>query len=118
MKSVFLALLLSVICGCVSRSKSQARVFEAYSIGQREGRSQQQAPVVMVAGEVKNHSIPWTAELTLAKALLAAEYNGLWEPRQIAITRQGQVYPVNMKAFLMGTDDPGLEAGDLIEVRR
>jgi len=118
MKLLLLLLGACLLGGCVSKSKSQAQMFEAYSIGQREAIRQQQTPMVTVSGEVKNHSIQWTPELTVTKALAAAEYQGLWEPRQISVSRNGQVFAVNVKALLMGIDDPVLEAGDLIEVRR
>lgn len=102
--------------GCISKSKSQARVFEAYTAGQREGAQQQRT--VTVLGDVKNHSIPWSQELTLAKALLAADYTGLRDPKQISITRNGEPHTVNVKNFLAGADDPLLDPGDTIEVRR
>jgi hypothetical protein len=118
MKTLLFLLGACLLGGCVSKSKSQAQMFEAYTIGQREALRQQQTASVTVSGEVKNHSIPWTPELTLARALAAAEYQGLWEPRQILISRNGQVFTVNVKGLLNGLDDPVLEAGDQIEVRR
>ena len=67
---------------------------------------------------VRNPRVPWTEGLTLARALLAAEYTGTLDPTRIRITRQGQSYTVDVKHLLRGQDDPLLEPGDLVEVFR
>jgi hypothetical protein len=115
----FAVLLLSALfTGCVSRSKSQLRQYQAYMAGQHEAKATQQTPAVTFVGDVKNHSVTWAEDLTLAKGLLAAEYQALWDPHLILITRRGEIYKVNVKAFLGGGEDPPLEPGDVIEVRR
>ena len=118
MKLSLLIVALALICGCVSKSKSELRAYQAYSAGLRDAASSQQKPAVIVTGEVKNHSVNWAEGLTLAKALLAAEYQGLRDPHRIAITRGGQTYNINVRAFLTGGEDPPLEAGDQISVGR
>ena len=112
-----LLLLTSFLCGCVSRSQSQLRQHEAYTAGQREAVTQQK-PTVTFLGDVKNHSVPWAENLTLTRALLLAEYQALWDPHQISITRRGETYKINVKALLAGGEDPPLEPGDTIEVKR
>lgn len=62
--------------------------------------------------------VPWTEDLTLAAALIAAEYQGSWDPHSIFILRMGQTYRVNPKRLLSGTENPALEPGDIVEVRR
>ena len=37
-------------------------------------QTQGQGPCVTVNGEVRNHVVPWTEGMTLAKALVAADY--------------------------------------------
>jgi hypothetical protein len=107
-----------LLTGCVSRSKSQLRQYEAYMAGQHEAKAAQQMPAVTFVGDVKNRSVPWAEGLTLAKALMAAEYQALWDPHLILITRRGETYKVNVKAFLAGGEDPPLEPGDVIDVKR
>lgn len=118
MRNLVLLLLLVLLCGCVSKSKSQLRVYEAYIAGQREASGRTQHPTVTVVGDVKNHSVPWVDGLTLAQGLLSAEYNGSWDPHQIAVTRAGETYKINVKAFLAGGEDPPLQPGDIITVKR
>ena len=61
--------------------------------------------------------VPWTEGLTLAQALVAAQYTFNWDPHTITVTRQGEVHPVNARRLLRGQDDPLLEPGDVVEVR-
>jgi hypothetical protein len=107
-----------LLTACVSRSKSQLRQYEAYMTGQREEKAAQQTPAVTFIGDVKKRSVPWAEDLTLAKGLLAAEYQALWDPHQILITRRGQTYKINVRSFLAGGEDPLLQPGDVIEVTR
>jgi hypothetical protein len=60
--------------------------------------------------------VPWTEDLTLAKALMAAEYQSRRNPRQIIILRGGQTIPVDPNLLLNGEDVP-LQAGDRVEIR-
>jgi len=118
MKTLIPILLLALLCGCVSKSKSQLRAYEAYFAGQRDASARTPNPTVTVVGDVKNHSVPWVDGLTLAQGLLSAEYNGSWDPHQIAVTRAGETYKINVKAFLAGGEDPPLQPGDIITVKR
>ena len=118
MRNFALLLFVVLLCGCVSKSKSQLRAYEAYFAGQRDASARTQNPTVTVVGDVKNHSVPWVEGLTLAQGLLAAEYNGSWDPHQIAVTRAGETYKINVKAFLARGEDPPLQPGDIITVKR
>jgi hypothetical protein len=118
MKILLIAFLTVLLAGCISKSNSRARVAEAYMAGQREAASATQKPSITVLGDVKNHSVPWAEDSTLARALLAAEFQGLWDPHQISITRGGETYNVKVRSFLAGAEDPPLEPGDIIEVHR
>jgi hypothetical protein len=73
---------------------------------------------VTFRGDVKNRTVPWTEDLTLAQALLAAEYQGMWDPHSIVILRKGTKWPVNPKHLLSGRENPPLEPGDIVEVKR
>ena len=114
----YLSLVL-VVSGCTTKSNANAQARAAFLMGQQQALAQQQqGPVVTVVGQVKNRTVPWTEDLTLTKALIAAEYQGFSDPRAITIIRNGQQYQVNVKQLLKGREDPPLEPGDTIEVRQ
>lgn len=116
---LFLAVALS---GCVSKATAQAQARAAFLAGQQQAmermqQSQAMGPTVTCLGQVKNNLIPWTANLTLAKAILAAEYYGPTDPKEIVVVRGGQQMRVDPKQLLNGNDVP-LEPHDVIELRR
>ena len=114
----FLVLTLAA-SGCTTKSKAQAQARTAFLLGQQQALArQQQGPVVNVVGLVKNRTIPWTEDLTLDKALLAAEYQSVLTPRVIVIVRNGQQFQVNVKQLLKGREDPPLEPGDTIQIKQ
>jgi hypothetical protein len=102
--------------GCVTKAKARAQAQQAFFAGQQEARSRPspaQGPSVTLVGPVQNPTVPWDAELTLAKAIVAAGYVGRRDPRQIMIVRNGQAVPVEPKQLLKGEDIP-LVSGDMI----
>jgi hypothetical protein len=117
------ALLLALaVGGCVSKSKAQAQARTAYLAGQQEAmmRMQQaqmqgQGPCVTVNGEVRNHVVPWEEGMTLAKALLAADYFGTTDPGQIIIVHNGAATRVDPRLLLSGKDIP-LQPGDIVQL--
>jgi len=115
-----LLLSLGVFCGCVSKSKAQARAQAAYLAGQNAALRQQQAqaqpPGVTIIGPVQNHDVPWVEGLTLVQAIATANYLGQHDPKGITITRQGESAIVAPKMLLTGRDLP-LEPGDIITIR-
>jgi hypothetical protein len=119
---VALAILVSsamLFCGCVSKSKAQARAQQAYLAGQNAALRQQQAdaptPGVTVIGPVQNPDVPWVEGLTLAQAIATAKYLGQHDPKEIIITRQGESAKLAPKMLLNGADVP-LEPGDIITI--
>jgi hypothetical protein len=104
--------------GCTTKSKSNAQARAAFLAGQRQAMAEQgQGPSVRIIGNVKNPVVPWTEELTLAKALVEADYQDIINPRQIIVTHpDGQVVYVDPKKLLRGQDMP-LESGDRVEIR-
>ncbi len=114
-----LLLLILVVSGCTTNSKAKAQTRAAFLAGQQQAlMQQQQGPVVIFVGQVKNRTVQWTEELTLAKALVAAEYQGFSDPRVIIIIRNGQQYQVNVKQLLKGREDPPLEPCDTIQIQQ
>ena len=74
--------------------------------------------MVMVSGPVRNPVVEWNEELTLAQAIVTADYLGSRAPRNIFIHRGPEVIRVNPYRLLRGLDDLPMEPGDLIEIRR
>ncbi|PWU21456.1 MAG: hypothetical protein C5B50_01650 [Verrucomicrobia bacterium] len=109
------------LSGCVSKSEAEAKARTAYLQGQREAelRMQQQprVPTVTVVGNVSNPAIPWTEDLTLVKAIVAAGYRGKTDPTQIVIVRNGQGIQVDPKTLLAGEDVP-LQANDVVALKQ
>jgi len=117
--SVILSLSAILFCGCVTKSKADAQVREAYLAGQnaalRQQQAQAQAPGVTVIGPVQNPDVPWVEGLTLTQAIATAKYLGQHDPKEIILTRQGESAKLAPKMLLNGADVP-LEPGDTITI--
>jgi hypothetical protein len=74
--------------------------------------------VVWIRGEVKNSVLPWTEEMTVARAIVAADYRGIGDPYSILLIRQGQTRKINPRDLVKGRDDLPLEPGDMIVIER
>jgi hypothetical protein len=108
------------VTGCASKTSARLQEQKAYEEGKQSilrEQTQQNEPVVFFRGDVRNQRVPWREGLTLAEALLAAQYTWAWDPRVITVTRNGQTHSINPKALLRGGDNPLLEPGDAVEVR-
>jgi hypothetical protein len=110
-------MLLSFTSGCETKSRARLEARQAYVEGQEQAlaQSRPKAPIVTVTGPVRNRIIPWTEDLTLAKAIVAAEYTGYLNPRLIRVIRDGQATEIKPSALLNREDMP-LQAGDTIQV--
>ena len=115
-------LLAATFVGCVSKSKAKAQARNAYIAGQQAAiarmqqvQTQGQGPCVTVNGDVRNHVVPWTEGMTLAKALVAADYLGTADPAQIIILHNGIGTRVEPKQLLSGIDIP-LQPGDVVHL--
>jgi len=115
-------LLVVVLGGCVSKSKADAQARAAYLAGQQQAmtrmqlnQTQGQGPCVTVNGEVRNRVVLWTQDLTLAKAVLAADYYGAKDPGQIIVVHNGIANRVDPKQLLTGADIP-LQPGDIVQL--
>jgi hypothetical protein len=119
--SIGLLLLLALaVTSCATRARARAEAQAAFIAGQQQGQSmsQPQAPSVLVRGEVKKPLVPWTEDLTLARAIVAAEYTGSFDPREILLIRKGETLKFNPRRLLRGADDVPLAPGDIVELRR
>lgn len=124
MKPTLLSVLIVVMAvGCVSKSKARLQAQNAYLMGQNQALmniQQQQAAVnsVTVIGPVKNHSVAWDEDMTLASAIVKAEYLARGNPRIITLTRKGETSNINPLRLLEGLDDVPVEVGDVIELKK
>jgi hypothetical protein len=109
---------LVLIAGCVSKTKSRMNAQQAFIAGQQQAMMamQQKATTVEIRGDVKNMTIPWTQDLTLAKAIVAAEYQGRHDPTSVLILRNGAGIEIKAAELLQGHDEP-LLPGDIINIR-
>jgi hypothetical protein len=106
------------VAGCVSKSKARAQARDAFIAGQQESlRMMQlnQSPNINFIGPVKNSMVLWTNDLTLAQALVSAEYAMHGDPREIILIRKGVASRIDPKKLLAGEDVP-LQPGDVIQV--
>jgi hypothetical protein len=110
--------------GCVTKSKANAQARAAFLAGQQEAMARMQQPQtqpqgrepsVTLNGEVRNRVVPWTAGLTLTKALLAADYYGTTDPDKIVIVHNGMATRVDPTTLLTGVDIP-LQPGDVVRI--
>jgi hypothetical protein len=119
--TVSVVALLPLVSGCVSKATAQAQARAAYLQGQQQAlermqQSQARGPTVTFIGEVRNQLIPWTADLTLARAIVAADYYGQTDPNTIVLIRDGQQTVYDPKKLLQG-NDVLLEPRDVVEIR-
>ena len=73
--------------------------------------------VVRIRGDVRNPVILWNENLTLAGALVEADYIGRWDPLSVTVTRGRKVQRFSASRLLSG-NDMFLEPGDIIDVHR
>jgi hypothetical protein len=106
------------ISGCTTKAKSKREADRAYSAGRQRALAETQPQVasVFIMGNVSNHAVPWTEDLTLAQALIAAQYLGAGNPTEIVVVHNGFATTVDPARLLHG-QDMKLEPNDRIEVR-
>ena len=117
------ASLVAAICaGCVSKAKADKQARTAFVAGQQQAmmrmqqaQTQNQGPCVTVNGDVRNHVVPWTEGMTVASALVAADYIGATDPGQILVVHNGVAIRVDLKSLLAGANIP-LQPGDIVQL--
>lgn len=119
-KWLFIGLVAMVcfITACTTRGKARRQAQEAFSAGQQQAITEQQRQGVWVRGDVKNPFVPWHEGMTLAEAVAAAEYQGLWDPHEVVIIRGAQRVTINVRRLLQGIQNPPVEPGDIVELKR
>lgn len=120
MKFVLQILLVAwLVAGCTTKSKSRTHARAAFLAGQRSGvmQSMPQYPSVIVRGEVRHPIVPWSEGLSLAQAIVLAEYHGEGDPVVVIVTRNGEATHLDARQLLQGNDYL-LQSGDVVELRR
>ncbi len=108
--SLILGLALT-LTGCISKKAADAQARAAFFAGQRQALMSMPPPSaaglnITIKGDVLNPTVPWTPEMTLGKALVAAGYNGKSDPTTIIIVRNGKSIQVDPRKLLNGEDVP------------
>ena len=118
--------------GCASKAKKQAQIRRAYAAGEQAARAQMQQaqtqqqtpppidqngdPQIRIMGFVKNPVLNWSDGLTLARALVEAQYQKQTTPVAITIYRNNQPLHVDLQRLLDGQDYP-LFPGDTVYIQ-
>ena len=129
----FLVLFLAAAAaGCASdKKKTDEQLRRAYVAGAQAARQQMlqsqsqepqlqtapsSDPQVRILGPVRNPVLPWMDGLTLARALVLAEYQRNDTPALITIYRNNQPLQIDPQTLLNGADYP-LFPGDLVYIQ-
>jgi len=117
LSGIFLLALACFLVGCTTPSKAKQKERAAYMAGRQQAEQMMQSRTnVTVIGPVRNQLVPWTEDLTLAKALVVADFTGRGTPQEIIVVRNGVAQRVDPNDLLAGKDIPLLQ-GDLIQIR-
>ncbi len=117
-RAALFAALLVCAGGCATKTQARRQAEAAFQAGQQQALQQlyeSKFPTVTVLGPVRNPKLDWTEDLTLARAIVAANYQGSSEPREIVLRRGNEAVHITPKQLLAGEDWP-LSAGDRIEI--
>jgi len=112
---------LLILAGCATRRTILRETRDAYIAGRQDAAAQAaqaaktQTPAVTVRGNVTNPVIPWSEDLTLARAIIEADDQSLTNPRKIFLTRGNRTIEILPRQLLNGFDIP-LEAGDIVTI--
>lgn len=120
MRFLFATLLAAIVAaGCVTRSgarkEAQRTAFEEKQ--REEWEKLNKEPAIWFRGDIRNPRVAWKEGITLAEALAEAHYTWNWDPQLLTVTRNGQVYPINVRRLLRGQENPELEPGDIVDVK-
>jgi hypothetical protein len=101
--------------GCAHKPGPPARPTPTAGTGTPPALPNLQEPVVWIVGPVRWPVLDWRRDLTLARAILEAEYLPANDPRQILIHRGSVTIPIDPSRLLTG-EDWALLPGDRVEI--
>ena len=67
-------------------------------------------------GPVRNPVVPWTEGLTLAQAIVDADYTGFMNPKLVRVIRNGQIIEEMKGIDLLHHQDVPLETGNIVDI--
>jgi len=114
-----LSLLVLLLAGCVSKKEAEMQARQAYLAGQQQAAKEWQSkrpPEVVVHGPVRNSVVPWVEDLTLAKAIVDADYTGFMNPVLVRVIRNGEMVEEMKGIDLLHHQDFPLQPGDIVEL--
>jgi hypothetical protein len=115
-----LSLLVLFVAGCVSKKEADMQARQAYMAGQAQATKEwqlQRPPEVFVQGKVRNPVVPWVEDLTLAKAIVEADYTGFMDPILVRVIRNGQMIAEMKGIDLLHHQDVPLQPGDIVQLQ-
>jgi len=119
MRRVAVLFCILVLTGCVSKKEAEMKARDAYMAGQAAAAKQWQSerpPEIIIRGPVANPVVPWQDGLTLAQAIVDANYTGFMNPMLVRVTREGQIIAELKGSDLLQHKDVDLQPGDIVDV--
>jgi hypothetical protein len=117
-RMALLTVALACAAGCTTKTAARKQSDAAFHAGQQQALQQlyeKKFPTVTIIGPVRSPKLDWTTDLTLARAIVAAGYQGLGDPKEIILRRGNEEARITPKELLSG-DDWELQPGDRIEI--
>ena len=117
-RMALLTVALACAAGCTTKTAARKQSDAAFQAGQQQALQQlyeRKFPTVSIIGPVWNPKLDWTKDLTLARAIVAAGYQGVGDPKEIILRRGSEEVHITTKELLKG-DDWDLQPGDRIEI--
>ena len=117
---IFYLVFALLAAGCTSQSKAKAQARAAFLAGQQQTLArmmQPRGPSVSILGDVRIPSLPWTQDLTVAKAIVAAGYLGSADPSLLVLIRNGEAISIDPSQLLSG-QDLAMQPGDVLQIQR
>jgi hypothetical protein len=104
--------------GCTTRAKARAAEEAAFRAGQQQGalieRARQNG--ITFKGPVVNSIVPWHEKMTLAQAVVSAEWCGKGNPRQIILSHGDDRMEMTMEELLENGAQFPVHPGDTVEL--
>ena len=108
---VLLLVAMVLLCGCKSNGPARPGTKpESSALTDDVGAR------VVVKGIVRHPVVAWSEDLTVARAIVTAEYVGARDPIVISIRRGHERFYIDPARLVLGIVDPWLEPGDVVEL--
>lgn len=119
MRPLICILLIALLAGCETKKEARLQAHEAFMEGQMQAQQQMKKdlpPQVVIEGPVNNHVVAWQDGLTVAKAIVTADYTGFMNPVLVRVVRNGQIVAELRGIDLLHHQDEALQPGDIVDI--